>query len=296
MGSINTSLRWLRTVYERDGVSLLRFGLLPQTESLCSTFGSLAPRGQSSTRSVVAAQARTFLGLFENEARARLLAEGSNELPQEKKRTWLTLLIEIAREPMIFLLLGTATLYFVLLQDASAMAANGLRVLGVASARAEREQLPESQREFTYRFLGLVGFADPVRPEVPEAIAECKAAGVNVIMITGDYSETALAIGSRIGLNAQSVIKGSDIERMTDDELRARFPGTSIVARAIPHHKLRIVRALKENGHVVAMTGDGVNDAPALKAAHIGVAMGGRGTDVAREAAGVVLTDDNFAS
>jgi Ca2+-transporting ATPase len=177
------------------------------------------------------------------------------------------------------------------------MAAQGLRVLGVAKASFTRPQLPDGQHDFTFTFLGLVGFEDPVRPQVPEAVRECTAAGIRVIMITGDYPLTARNIGMQIGLDhAEQCITGAELEQMGDDDLRRRISTATLFARAVPEQKLRIVNALKANGEVVAMTGDGVNDAPALKSADIGIAMGGRGTDVAREASSLVLLDDNFTS
>jgi Ca2+-transporting ATPase len=177
------------------------------------------------------------------------------------------------------------------------MASQGLRVLGVARARHDPAGLPESQSGFAFEFVGLLGLEDPVRPGVPEAVAECRRAGIRVLMITGDYPVTALHIAREIGLGPDGeVITGSELDRISDDELRVRIRTASVFARAVPEQKLRLVQALKANGEVVAMTGDGVNDAPALKAAHIGIAMGGRGTDVAREAAALVLLDDNFAS
>lgn len=177
------------------------------------------------------------------------------------------------------------------------MADLGLRVLAAARAEFEDTGLPLEQHDFQFRFAGLFGLADPIRAEVPEAVKECGAAGIRVIMITGDYPGTALNIARQIGLTpADNVITGSDLDSMDDAELAQRIKTTCIFARAVPEQKLRIVAALKANGEIVAMTGDGVNDAPALKAAHIGIAMGGRGTDVARESAALVLVDDNFAS
>ncbi len=171
----------------------------------------------------------------------------------------------------------------------------GLRALGVAEARSTGETPPESPHDLTFHFLGLIGLSDPVRPSVPGAIRACYDAGVRVIMITGDYPGTALAIARQIGLRpATSAITGAELATMSDDELRQRIKSVSVFARVAPEQKLRLVNALKANGEIVAMTGDGVNDAPALKAAHIGVAMGGRGTDVAREAAAMVLLDDTF--
>ena len=175
------------------------------------------------------------------------------------------------------------------------MARAGLRVLAVAEA-AQTDTLPAHQRDFSFRLLGLVGLADPLRASVPDAVAECRSAGIRVIMITGDYPATAQAIAAEAGLHGDKVITGPDLSSMTDAELAKAVKDVTIFARIMPEQKLRIVSALKAAGEVVAMTGDGVNDAPSLKAAHIGVAMGGRGTDVAREAASIVLLDDDFGS
>lgn len=177
------------------------------------------------------------------------------------------------------------------------LASSGLRVLGVARTELPSQDLPLQQRLITPEFLGLVAFEDPLRNNVPAAVAECLAAGIRVIMITGDYPETARSIARQAGLaRPDSVITGPELERMSDAELAQRIRDTQVFARVVPEQKLRIVVALKANAEVVAMTGDGVNDAPALRAAHIGIAMGGRGTDVAREAASLVLLDDDFSS
>jgi len=182
-------------------------------------------------------------------------------------------------------------------ENISVMADDGLRVLGVARSNFKQIALPSNQHEFEFEFLGLVGLSDPVRPDVPEAIKECYTAGIRVVMITGDYPRTAQSIGRQIGLKSiDQVITGSELDEMDDAELEKRIQATNIFARVMPEHKLRIVNALKANGEIVAMTGDGVNDAPALKSAHIGIAMGGRGTDVAREASSLVLLDDDFSS
>lgn len=176
------------------------------------------------------------------------------------------------------------------------LAEEGYRVIALASADPH-DDLPSHQAAYRFNFLGLLGLEDPIRPEVPAAIEECQKAGVNVIMITGDFPTTAASIARQIGLPADRVmITGPELEKMSDDTLRERIRTTAVFARTVPEQKLRIVQALKANGDVVAMTGDGVNDAPALKAAHIGVAMGNKGTDVAREASSLVLLDDNFAS
>jgi Ca2+-transporting ATPase len=145
--------------------------------------------------------------------------------------------------------------------------------------------------------VGLVGLADPVRPTVPDAIRECYAAGIRVIMITGDYPATARSIARQVGLvSPDECLTGPDLDRLDDADLQRRLRAVSVCARVVPEQKLRLVNALKANGEVVAMTGDGVNDAPALKAADVGIAMGGRGTDVAREASDLVLLDDDFSS
>jgi Ca2+-transporting ATPase len=183
------------------------------------------------------------------------------------------------------------------LSDVNQMAEQGYRVIAVASSSWNQEELPASQLSFDFKFLGLVGFEDPIRPEVPQAIKECYEAGIKVIMITGDFPVTASSIASQIGLqSAESVLTGSDLQKMDDAQLQEKIHSVNVFARIVPEQKLQIIRALKANGEIVAMTGDGVNDAPALKAADIGVAMGGKGTDVAREASSLVLLDDNFAS
>jgi P-type Ca2+ transporter type 2C len=176
------------------------------------------------------------------------------------------------------------------------MAVEGLRVLGVAKASHQGKPFPQSQHEFAFQFLGLVGLADPLRPSVPAAVRDCRSAGIRVVMITGDYPATARAIARQAGLDAAEVLTGEEIDGLDDSELARRTRTTGVFARIMPEQKLRIVKALKADGEIVAMTGDGVNDAPSLKAAHIGVAMGGRGTDVAREASSIVLLDDDFGS
>ena len=179
----------------------------------------------------------------------------------------------------------------------SILANEGLRVLGVAKAHFKDSILPAQQHDFVFEFVGLVGLEDPIRPSVPDAIKECYTAGIRVAMITGDYPVTAQAIARQVGLKPRdTVITGPEIDLMSDAELQKRIASVNIFARVMPEHKLRIVNALKANGEIVAMTGDGVNDAPALKSANIGIAMGARGTDVAREAASIVLLDDDFSS
>lgn len=179
----------------------------------------------------------------------------------------------------------------------SDMASRGLRVLGVARAKIPQGELPAIQHDFDFEFLGLIGLSDPIRENVPLAVAECYKAGIRVVMITGDYPVTATNIGREIGIqNPELFITGSELEQLSEDELCKRIGNVNIFARVVPEQKLKIVNALKKNNEIVAMTGDGVNDAPALKAANIGIAMGEKGTDVAREASSLVLMDDNFSS
>ena len=157
--------------------------------------------------------------------------------------------------------------------------------------------MPASQHDFEFRFLGLVGFIDPPRPEVAQAIAQCRRAGVRVIMMTGDHPATARAIAQEVGLDhGGTLLTGAELKELDEQQLRVRAADVHICARLVPEQKLRLVRALQAAGERVGMTGDGVNDAPALKAADVGIAMGERGTDVAREAADIVLLDDSFTS
>lgn len=177
----------------------------------------------------------------------------------------------------------------------TSMASHGLRVLAVA--RAVTPTAPLDPRAIPLEFLGLIAFIDPLRTEVPDAVAECRSAGLRVVMITGDYPVTAAAIAREAGLpRPDTVITGAELDQLDDATLHRRIGQTHVFARIRPEQKLRLVNAFKAAGEVVAMTGDGVNDAPALKAADIGIAMGRRGTDVAREAADLVLLDDAFSS
>jgi Ca2+-transporting ATPase len=182
-------------------------------------------------------------------------------------------------------------------QQVQTMAVRGLRVLAVAAADWPGLPLPDTQREFPFRLVGLLGLIDPPREGARAAVDECHAAGIRVLMMTGDHEVTARAIATQVGLSdAPRSISGADIDALDDAELAIRLADVEVCARVKPTQKLRLVRALQQRGEVVGMTGDGVNDAPALKAADAGVAMGGRGTDVAREAAALVLLDDDFTS
>ncbi|MCL7487245.1 MAG: HAD-IC family P-type ATPase [Desulfobulbaceae bacterium] len=183
---------------------------------------------------------------------------------------------------------------------ATGFAGDGLRVLAFAFKEApdDMAELAHQDAEYGLIFAGLQAMMDPPRPEVIKAIEGCTKAGIRVVMITGDHAVTARAIAEKLGLSVQGaeVVVGSEMEEMTDDELLVRTESVNVYARVSPQHKLRITEQFQKQGHIVAITGDGVNDAPALKAAHIGIAMGRTGTDVAKEASDMVLTDDNFAS
>ena len=176
------------------------------------------------------------------------------------------------------------------------LALQGLRVLAVAEVQQVSSHWPNNLHDLPFKCLGLIALSDPIRNEVPHAMAECHAAGIRVIMITGDYPATAQVIAKQAGMSPGLTITGDTLDQLSDHDLENKLKATTVCARISPHQKLRIIEALKRNGEIVTMTGDGVNDAPALLSAHVGVAMGMRGTDVAREAADLVLVDDNFAS
>jgi len=183
------------------------------------------------------------------------------------------------------------------MHQVESLAQQGLRVLALAKSTFTQTALPPIQHDFVFDFIGLIGLADPLRPGVKDAVAECRNAGIRVIMITGDHPATAFAIACESGISCEGgIITGAQMDALDNDTLRAKADEINLFCRVSPAQKLRLVNALKAAGEIVAMTGDGVNDAPALKAAHIGIAMGGRGTDVAREAAALVLLDDDFSS
>ncbi|PJZ26107.1 cation transporter [Leptospira hartskeerlii] len=173
----------------------------------------------------------------------------------------------------------------------------GYRAIGVARSRIVNSSLPENQHDLEFEFLGLVLLEDPIRETVPSSVSECIQAGIRVIIITGDHAGTAKAVASKIGLeDHKESITGDELEKLTEEELDSKLDSVGIFSRIKPAQKLKIVRAFQKKGEIVAMTGDGVNDALALQAAHIGISMGKRGTDVAREASDLVLLDDNFSS
>jgi P-type Ca2+ transporter type 2C len=176
------------------------------------------------------------------------------------------------------------------------MASTGQRLLAFGYRRIISTQEKEQNQEQNLVLVGIVGFIDPPRKEVKNAIHDCQEAGIKVVMVTGDHPETARTIASQVGIRSAKVLTGNEIAKMSDDELKSALRETFIFARTTPEEKLRLVRLMRENGEIVAVTGDGINDAPALKEAHIGVVMGIRGTDVAKEVADIILTDDNFAT
>lgn len=177
------------------------------------------------------------------------------------------------------------------------LANKGLRVLGVAKAEFKETAFPDNQHDYKFKFLGLIAFSDPVRAGVADSVKLCYDAGIRVVMITGDYPGTAKNIGEQIGLkDFDKSITGPELDAISDSDLREKIKSVNIFSRVVPEQKLKIVNAFKANGEIVAMTGDGVNDAPALKASNIGIAMGGRGTDVARESSSLVILDDDFSS
>ena len=184
-----------------------------------------------------------------------------------------------------------------LLAQVNSLATQGLRVLATAKASFRHGELPSQQHDFHFEFIGIIGFADPLRPAVRQAIGECRTAGIRVIMITGDYPATARKIAEEAGLDTNgAVLTGQDMETLPSEALNEWVKKGNVFCRATPEQKWSLVNSLKKNGEIVAMTGDGVNDAPALKSAHIGIAMGKKGTDVARESASLVLLNDDFSS
>lgn len=173
------------------------------------------------------------------------------------------------------------------------LSGQGLRILGIAKGHGGQKVLPRQLHDLTFDFIGLIAFSDPVRHGVKEAVQACHTAGINIKMITGDFAGTALSIAQKIGLQNHQVISG---QNLTTTEPEMALTSAGIFSRILPQQKLAIVQALKAQGHIVAMTGDGVNDAPALKAAHVGIAMGGKGTDVAKEASHLIILDDDFTT
>jgi Ca2+-transporting ATPase len=284
------------TKLPRDAHDLIRFGVLasaPQPfdpmEKAFHDLGAMIGNGRNSSNNANWKLVHTY-GLRPNLlAVSHVWQEGEGKLPY-------IVAAKGAPEAIAKLCRFDAKAQRALSSSVDAMAAKGLRVLGVARAVFAGKTWPGTQESFDFKFLGLVGLADPLRPSVPHAVHECRSAGIRVKMITGDYPATAAAIARQAGLEDTNTIAGQELDRIDDAELGKRLRSTAVFARITPEQKLRIVEALKAQGEIVAMTGDGVNDAPSLKAAHVGIAMGGRGTDVAREASSIVLLDDDFGS
>jgi Ca2+-transporting ATPase len=268
---------------------------LLETAALASDSHLVDPmeRALVALREVVVPAPRERVLLREYPLRTELLAMG--RAWREEESRW-SLAIKGAPEAVAALCALSTTERDRLQADVDEWARQGVRVLAVAALQGGDAGPPASLDDVRANLLGLVGFTDPLREAVPDAVRECRAAGIRVVMITGDYPVTARAIARDAGIDDGELLTGSDLDRFDDTELAGHVGRVSVYARISPNQKLRIVNALKARGEVVAMTGDGVNDAPALKAAHIGIAMGGRGTDVAREAASLVLLDDDFAS
>ena len=182
-----------------------------------------------------------------------------------------------------------------MLEVTQQLSAQGYRVLAVAKSAKSYDKFPATQAEFDYTFLGLIAFSDPPKKNTASIITSFYQAGIGVKMITGDYAPTAIAIAKQIGIqNHQAVLTGDEIMLMDAVTIQEKVKATNVYARMFPEAKLKVIEAFKRNGEVVAMTGDGVNDGPALKAAHIGIAMGQRGTEIAKQAASLILTDDNL--
>ena len=292
----------------------LRIGMLANESSLYLEDGDYRPRGDPTEVALLVAAMKGGLHCeLEREAYPLL-----DEIPFESERQYMATLHSHKGQSLIFAkgapervvalcdssLMGGATIPLDRespLQASHRLASQGLRVLAMAFKFA-----PPGTREVDHKdveggltFVGLEGMIDPPRPEAVDAVARCRDAGIRVVMITGDHKVTAEAIARRLGITtrqAAPTVDGRELEQMDDEQLRARVEEVSVYARASPHHKLRIVRQLRHRGDVVAVTGDGVNDAPALKQADIGIAMGITGTDVAKEASDMVLADDNFAT
>ncbi len=289
---------------------VLRIGLLCNEASLERTEDGYVVHGDPTEGALIVSAMKAGFNQDEEKKRYPTLAM----LPFESELGYMATLHEHAGQRFIFLkgaaerlldrctvcMIGDGRIGAAIQEAANRLARDGLRVLALAFKPVNPDTTSLSHQDLDEGVVlaGLQAMVDPPRPEAREAIAGCKAAGIRVVMITGDYPVTAAAIATDLGIASESppVLTGQDVEAMTDDELYNRVKDVSVFARVAPHHKLRIVRQLMQHGEVVAVTGDGVNDAPALKAAHIGVAMGRSGTDVAKEAADMVIVDDNFAS
>ena len=284
---------------------LLRIGLLCNESSVYQEDGAWKIDGDPTEGALVIAAMKS--GLKMKTERIQYPQKGI--IPFESDRGYMATLHEHEGKRFVFVKGGPERVVDLcpkcgeragVLDAAHSFAKEGMRVLAMAY-----KEVPADGRELTYgmvegnlTFAGLEAMIDPPRPEAIEAVAGCRRAGIRVVMITGDHAVTAQAIGARLGIGAgeDRVIIGKELALMSDDDLFQAVKQVSVFARVAPEHKLRIVKQLQRHGEIVAVTGDGVNDAPALKAAHIGIAMGRTGTDVAKEAADMVVADDNFAS
>ncbi|MDO9080512.1 MAG: HAD-IC family P-type ATPase, partial [Desulfuromonadales bacterium] len=283
---------------------LLRIGLLCNESDIYEEEGRWKVDGDPTEGALLVAAGKG--GLASEKERFKQLAI----IPFESERGWMAtlhesdgkklILVKGAPERVVEMCSAAPAEVEEVLQRAITFAGEGMRVLAFAWKEApdSMDDLTHEDAEQGLLFAGLQGMIDPPRPEVIEAVSDCKRAGIRVVMITGDHAVTAQAIARELGIiDAEGgVLTGQELEGMDDDQLFAQVRRISVYARVAPQHKLRITRQLIRHGEIVAMTGDGVNDAPALKAAHIGIAMGITGTDVAKEASDMVLTDDNFAS
>jgi Ca2+-transporting ATPase len=303
---------WLKVKpSEQDSVrKVLRIGLLCNESKIIQEDGDYRVQGDPTEGALIVAAMKSGLDAEEENRSYRELAI----IPFESERGYMATLHEHDGNKLIFVkgapervvamcsscMAGDGERMRTIMEVAENFAKDGLRVLAMAykEAPADLDELTHDQIESGLIVAGLQGMIDPPRPEAVEAIEGCHGAGVRVAMITGDHAITAMAIAKTLGIarGGEQVLTGRDLEDMTDEELYQKVKEVSVYARVAPEHKLRIVQQLLKHGEIVAVTGDGVNDAPALKAAHIGVAMGKSGTDVAKEASDMVVTDDNFAS
>ena len=291
--------------------STLLAGILNNDAALYQIDGRTDARGDPTEIALLVVAAKA--GIFKGEAEEEFPRIA--EIPFEPDRRFSATLHECNEAGRLLLVKGAPERVLAMCRDADGpegvgdlhiervmaeserLAGQALRVLALAHAKVDSRTLPVDADPSGLTFLGLVGLMDPPRIGAPEAVEACASAGIRVLMLTGDHKSTASAVAKLVGIQGpDGVIEGREIENATDEELDEICRRGAVFARVAPHHKLRIVQALRRSGDVVAVTGDGVNDAPALRAADIGLAMGLRGTDVAREASSIVLTDDNFAT
>ncbi len=303
---------WLPTqpADQRTLHDVLRIGLLCNESQLVEKDGRLVVQGDPTEGALIVSALKAGLDVEQEKRRYPQLSM----IPFESDRGYMATLHEHRGKKVIFVkgapekvinmctrcIAGEGELKRKILDVSENFAKDGLRVLAMAFKEAPPDvnEITHSDVETDLIVAGLQGMMDPPRPEAAEAIEGCKKAGIRVVMITGDHAVTALAVAKTLGVatDHDRVVTGQDLQAMKDEELLPIVKNVSVYARVAPEHKLRVVQQLMKNGEIVAVTGDGVNDAPALKTAHIGVAMGKSGTDVAKEASDMVVTDDNFAS